>query len=126
MYKGEITVKDSILLTQREISRIFDRTQKPEAQDTDDGFVGDNIGICPLCGGNVVRTRYGYGCDKYKDGCKFSVNNVILDRVISVSHMKSLLQNGKTGKIDGFISKKSGKAFSASLKLEEGAVKFEF
>lgn len=126
VYKGEITVKDSILLTQREISRIFDRTQKPEAQDTDDGFVGDNIGICPLCGGNVVRTRYGYGCDKYKEGCKFSVNNVILDRVISISHMKSLLQNGKTGKIDGFISKKSGKAFSAILKLEDAAVKFEF
>ncbi len=126
VYKGEITVKDSILLTQREISRIFDRTKMPEAQDTDDGFVGDNIGICPLCGGNVLRTRYGYGCDKYKEGCKFSVNNVILDRVISISHMKLLLQSGKTGKIDGFISKKSGKAFSASLKLEDGTVKFEF
>ena len=126
VYKGEITVKDSILLTQREISKVFERTNQPEAKDTDDGFVGDNIGICPLCGGNVVRTRYGYGCDKYKDGCKFSVNNVILDRVISVSHMKALLKTGKTGKIDGFISKKSGKAFSAVLTLDEGTVKFEF
>ena len=126
VYKGEITVKDSILLTQREISKVFERTNQPEAKDTDDGFVGDNIGICPLCGGNVVRTRYGYGCDKYKDGCKFSVNNVILDRVISVSHMKSLLEAGKTGKIDGFISKKTGKAFSAVLTLDEGTVKFEF
>ena len=126
VYKGEITVKDSILLTQMEINKVFERIQLPFEKDADDGFVGDNIGVCPLCGSNVVRTRYGYGCDAYKEGCKFSVNNVILDRVISVSHMKALLENGKTGKIDGFISKKTGKTFSASLKLEEGTVKFEF
>ena len=122
VYKGEITVKDSILLTENEIKRVFDRDEK----DTDDGFVGDKVGICPLCKGNVVRTRFGYGCDKYKDGCKFSVNNVILDRVISVSHIKMLLETGKTGKIDGFISKKSGKPFSAVLKLEGDKVSFEF
>jgi len=122
VYKGEITVKDSILLTENEINKVFNREEK----DTDDGFVGDNVGVCPLCGGNVVRTKFGYGCDKYKDGCKFSVNNVILDRVISVSHMKMLLENGKTDKIDGFISKKSGKPFSAVLKLEDGKATFEF
>ncbi len=122
VYKGEITVKDSILLTENEIKRVFNRDEK----DTDDGFVGDNVGICPLCGGNVVRTKFGYGCDRYKDGCKFSVNNVILDRVISLSHMRMLLEKGKTGKIDGFISKKSGKPFSAVLKLEDGKVTFEF
>lgn len=122
VYKGEITVKDSILLTENEIKRVFNCDEK----DTDDGFVGDNVGICPLCGGNVIRTKFGYGCDGYKDGCKFSVNNVILDRVISLSHMKMLLETGKTGKIDGFISKKSGKPFSAVLKLEDGKVAFEF
>jgi len=122
VYKGEITVKDSILLTENEIKRVFNR----DIEDSDDGFVGDTVGICPLCGGNVVRTKFGYGCDEYKDGCKFSVNNVILDRVISITHMKMLLENGKTGKIDGFISKKSGKPFSAVLKLEDGKVTFEF
>ncbi len=122
VYKGEITVKDSILLTENEIKRVFDRDEK----DTDDGFIGDNVGICPLCGGNVVRTRFGYGCDEYKDGCKFSVNNVILDRVISVSNMKMLLETGKTGRIDGFISKKSGKPFSAALKLDGDKVIFDF
>lgn len=122
VYKGEITVKDSILLTQNEIKRVFDKDE----EDADDGFVGDKVGICPLCGGNVVRTRFGYGCDKYKEGCKFSVNNVILDRVISVSHMKKLLETGKTGTIDGFISKKSGKPFSAVLKLDGDKVVFEF
>lgn len=122
VYKGEITVKDSILLTENEIKRVFDKDE----EDTDDGFVGDKVGICPLCGGNVVRTRFGYGCDRYKKGCKFSANNVILDRVISVSHMKMLLETGKTGTIDGFISKKSGKPFSAVLKLDGDKVIFDF
>ena len=126
VYKGEITVKDSILLTQNEINRVFNKSEVPYEKDADDGFIGDNVGVCPLCGGNVVRTKFGYGCDGYKDGCKFSVNNVILDRVISLSHMKMLLETGKTGKIDGFISKKSGKPFSAVLKLEDGKVAFEF
>lgn len=126
VYKGEITVKDSILITQREISRVFDKTSLPPEKDTDDGFIGDKVGVCPLCGGNVIRTRFGYGCDKYKDGCKLSINNVILDRVISVSNVKLLLETGKTSKIEGFISKKSGKPFSAVLKLQDGNVVFDF
>lgn len=126
VYKGEITVKDSILLTQMEISKVFEKAQEKPETDNDDGFVGDNIGVCPLCGGNVVRTRFGYGCDKYKDGCKFSVNNVILGRVISVSNMKMLLETGKTSKIEGFISKKTGKPFAAVLKLDGDKVIFDF
>ena len=42
-------------------------------KDVDDGFFGDIIGKCPLCEGNVVRTRFGYGCDRYKDGCRVFV-----------------------------------------------------
>lgn len=126
VYKGEITVKDSILLTQMEIKKVFEKSAAAPEKDTDDGFVGDNVGVCPLCGGNVLRTRYGYGCDKYKDGCKFSVNNVILDRVISVSNMKMLLETGKTSKIEGFISKKTGKPFAAALRLDGDKVAFDF
>ena len=126
VYKGEITVKDSILLTQMEIRKVFEKTASSPETDTDDGFVGDIIGACPLCGGSVVRTRFGYGCDQYKEGCKFSVNNIILDRVISVSNIRLLLENGKTSKIEGFISKKSGKPFAAVLKLEGNGVSFEF
>ena len=90
------------------------------------GF-GDIIGKCPLCGENVIRTSFGYGCAGYKEkGCRFSVNNVICSRVISVSNVKKLLETGKTYKIEGFISPKSGKSFSAYLKLEQGRVVFDF
>ena len=126
VYKNEITVKDSIAIAQREIEAVFKRETAPPEKDTDDGFIGDKIGKCPLCEGTVVRTRFGYGCDGYKDGCKFSVNNVILDRVISVSNVKMLLETGRTSKIEGFISKKTGKPFSAVLKLDGDKVNFEF
>ena len=126
VYKGEITVKDSILLTEREIEKIFDKKEESAERDTDDGFVGDVVGKCPLCEGNVVRTKFGYGCDRYKEGCKFSANNVILGRVLSVSNMKMLLETGKTSKIEGFISKKTGKPFSAVLKLDGDKVVFDF
>jgi len=126
VYKSEITVKDSILLARREIEKVFAKNEQPIENDTDDGFIGDNVGMCPLCGGNVVRTKFGYGCDRYKDGCKMSINNVILDRVISKANVKMLLETGKSSKIEGFISKKTGKPFSAVLRLDGNKVVFEF
>ena len=126
VYKGEITVKDSILLTQCEIEKVFNKNEQSLENDTDDGFIGDNVGVCPLCGGNVVRTKFGYGCNRYKEGCKLGINNVILDRVISKANVKMLLETGKSSKIEGFISKKTGKPFSAVLKLDGDKVVFEF
>ncbi len=128
VYRSEITVKDSILLAQREITEVFSKStaEVPPEKDIDDGFIGDVIGKCPLCEGNVVRNRFGYGCDRYKDGCKFSISNVILDRVISKSNVKLLLETGKTSCIEGFVSKKTGKTFSAVLKLVGDKAVFVF
>ncbi len=96
-----------------------------EEDDTDDGFFGDNVGKCPLCGGDITRTKFGYGCRNYKDGCKFSIGGVICKRVISVSNVRKLLEEGRTSKINGFTSK-NGKMFDAFLKLENGKVVFDF
>ena len=126
VYRGEFGVVDSVALAVQEISEVFAQNpQKPEL-DTDDGFIGDLVGKCPVCGKGVVRTRYGYGCSGYKEGCKFSVNNVICGRVISLSNMKMLLETGKTSKIEGFVSKRTGNSFSAQLKLENGKAVFDF
>ena len=126
VYRGEFEIADSVQLAVKEISEVFNsQAQKPEL-DTDDGFVGDVVGKCPVCGKDVVRTRYGYGCSGYKEGCKFSVSNVICDRVISVSNIKMLLETGKTSKIEGFVSKRTGNKFSAQLKLENGKAVFDF
>ena len=127
VFRGEFSIDDSIAIAKEEIQSVFNFDEETRNSDTNDGFIGDVVGACPLCKENVVRTRFGYGCLGYKDkGCKFGVSNVICSRVISVSNMKKLLQTGKTDKISGFISPKTGNKFDAFLKLENGKAVFEF
>ena len=128
VFHGQMTVPESVGLAEKEIAEVFAgvRTPQPPETDTDDGFFGDIVGKCPLCGNDVARMKFGYGCRGYRDnGCKFTVRNVICGRIISLSNMKLLLTNGKTSKIRGFISK-NGKPFDAYLKLENGKVVFDF
>ncbi len=125
VYRGEITVNDSVALAEKEIREVFVRRELPPETDTDDGFFGDIVGKCPVCSNDVVKGRYGYGCRGYKDGCKFKIGGVICSRVVSVSNAKMILDTGKSSKIQGFVSK-SGKAFDAFLKLDGDKVVFEF
>lgn len=126
VFHGEMSVDDSVALARAEIAEVF--AHKPDrdvTRDTDYGFMGDEAGKCPLCGAPVVRTKFGYGCTGYKEGCKFSVNGIICGRVISLENAKLLLATGKTSKICGFTSK-NGKSFDAALRLEGGRAVFDF
>ncbi|MDO5149850.1 MAG: DNA topoisomerase [Oscillospiraceae bacterium] len=124
VYRGEIRVEDSTMLARREIEEVFSGSQMI-SEDADDGFIGDTAGKCPLCGREVRRTKFGYGCSGYREGCKFAVSGVICQRVISLSNVRLLLSEGRTAKINNFISK-NGKPFSAYLKLENGRAVFDF
>lgn len=127
VYKGEFTIRDSINLVKAEIESVFSKNADSPGTDTDTGFFGDVVGVCPVCRNNVVRNRYGYVCQGYKDGCKFKINGTICGRIISASNAKELLSNGKTFKIQGFISKKSGKQFDARLVFDQNnQIVFDF
>ena len=126
VYKGQIEIDDAIRLTVDELSQIFASKNVPIELDTDNGFFGDTVGQCPLCGGEVRRIKFGYGCSNYREtGCEFIINGYILGRSISMANAKMLLENGKTSKIQGFTSK-NGKKFDAFLKLQEGKIVFDF
>lgn len=128
VFRGEFTVDDSIAIAKKEIEEVFVKREATPETDTDDGFFGDVVGVCPLCRGQVKRTYFGYGCSEYKEkGCKFSINSVICSRAISVSNVKQLLETGRTYKIEGFVSPRTGKQFSSYLKLEaDGRAVFDF
>ncbi len=127
VYRGQITVRDSVSLAEAEISEVFDKKANADLTlDSDTGFFGDIVGKCPLCGKNLKRQRSFYGCTGYKEGCKFSVNLSICGRVISVSNLKMLLETGRTSVIRGFVSAKTKKSFDAALKLENGRAVFDF
>lgn len=127
VFRNSMTVEESVEMAKKEISEVFasGKTDAPPETDTFNGFYGDEIGVCPLCGKKVVKGRYGYGCAGYKEGCAFRISGVICKRVISVSNAKMLLENRESSEIKGFISK-TGKPFDARLYLEDGKVVFKF
>ena len=81
------------------------------------------IGVkCPMCGGELVTTPFGYGCANYKNdksGCNFNIGE-IAGMVPSEEQVKELIEKGKTGTIRGFKSK-AGKRFDACLVLNKEA-----
>ena len=126
VYHGRMTINDSVKIAQNEISAVFAEKSVPPQFDTDDGFMGDVAGKCPLCGGNVVRTKFGYGCENYRNGCKFTISRIICGRVIPIKSVETLLKSGMSGMIDGFVSPRNGKRFSAKLKIDNGRAVFVF
>ncbi len=125
VFKNEMAVCDSVEMAKNEIRQYFELREAAIEDDTDTGFFGDVVGVCPLCGDQVKRGKYGYGCMGYKKGCGFRVGSFICGRAISISNVKLLLENGRTSKIRGFISKQ-GKSFDAHLKLSDGRCVFDF
>ena len=127
VYRGEMSVADSVKLCQKEISDIFEGSARVAAEmpAVDTGKYGEIVGDCPRCGKHVVRGKTSYGCMGYTDGCEFRMGIRICQRDIPITEVKRLFATGMTAKITGFISKR-GKFFGARLKLEEGDVVFDF
>ncbi len=126
VFRGELSVNDSVALAADEVRAVFEKKDLPPEEDTDIGVFGEEVGSCPLCGKRVVRGKFSYGCAGYKEGCDFRVNTSICGRVISAANMRLLLEKGKTSKIKGFVSKKTGNPFDAALRLENGKAVFDF
>jgi len=124
VFHNDMTVDDSVKLACDEISLVFKKKDIPIEKDKDTGFFGDIIGKCPLCGSEVMKNRYAYGCKNYKE-CNFKINTTICGRMISKRNAELLLKDGITSKIEGFISK-NGKSFDAKLKLDNDKVVFDF
>ena len=126
VYRGEAEIDDTVKLAVDEISKYFaPAPERPLEEDTDTGFFGDVVGRCPLCQRDVRRTKYGYGCSGYKEGCKFSVGAYICGRAISARNVSQMLESGKTSVIKGFVSK-NGKSFDAALKIDGDRCVFDF
>ncbi|WP_321959332.1 DNA topoisomerase [Burkholderia cenocepacia] len=79
---------------------------------------------CPKCGATVHVDGRAYQCS----GCDFKVWGEILGRRLTEGEASKLLADRKTAVLSGFTSRKSGKKFSAALKLnvDTGEIDFEF
>ncbi|HKB39961.1 MAG TPA: topoisomerase C-terminal repeat-containing protein, partial [Gemmataceae bacterium] len=83
------------------------------------------LGPCPLCGSGVIEQDKSYSCSGWRSGCKFAIWKTIAGKRISPRTAQALLRRGRSQVLKGFKSK-SGRAFDARLKLDQGAVRFDF
>ncbi len=108
-----------------EISFDFDNVEAKEIKDVK----------CPICGGKIVVTPFGYGCSNYNkddpdNSCGFNLGQIAGVK-LKEAQVKELLQNGITSMISGFKSKR-GTKFDAKLALNKdehgkvSGVKFVF
>lgn len=77
---------------------------------------------CPVCGGEIVKTSFGYGCKNYnreskEAGCNFNIG-AMAGVKLNDSQLQALLQTGMTPEISGFKSK-SGTLFNARIALNK-------
>jgi DNA topoisomerase-3 len=82
------------------------------------------VGKCPLCGKPVREGKNNYYCAGYKEGCAFVIWKTIAGAAVSPSDASALL-TGKKTKLKK-CKNKDGKQFSASFRLTDGKVVFEF
>ena len=126
VFRGEMSVSESVLIAEGEIADIFKRGGGAATpMNTDIGKFGEIVGRCPVCGRNVVRGKFSYGCMGYNDGCSFRVGINICKKSIPISEVRRLLLEGRTAKMTGFISK-NGKRFDGRLALKDGSAVFDF
>jgi DNA topoisomerase-3 len=80
-----------------------------------------NLGPCPVCGRDVIENRKGYSCwSKDDPGCGFVIWKKKAGKILPVSVVKDLMEKGRTEKpVSGFKGR-SGRSFSAKLRLEQG------
>jgi DNA topoisomerase III len=79
-----------------------------------------NLGPCPICGRDVIENRKGYSCwSKDDPGCGFVIWKKKANKILPPSVVKELMATRKTEKpVSGFRGR-SGRTFSAKLKLEQ-------
>ena len=81
----------------------------------------EDVGECPACKARVVGTGDAYVCMNglaQPRTCDFRLGGTLLKKKISKTQVGKLLKSKRTDVIDGFVSAKTGNAFSAHLVLD--------
>ncbi len=90
------------------------------------GVSDATFGSCPACSQGVIQvTAKGWGCSRWRDGCRFMIWKVVAGKTLTASQVKTLLAGKPTRELQGFRSK-AGKTFAARLLLAGDRVTFVF
>ena len=81
------------------------------------------IGICPLCGGNILENSKAFGCSNWKSGCKMTIWKNFMGTTITKSDAEKLIQ-GKS--IKKKVTSKAGKTWEQELYFNTDECKVDF
>ena len=115
-YDAELTFSDTKQLITRPVEKA-DKPNKPNAPL-----------ICPKCKqGQLLKGKTAFGCSRFREGCAFLVPFTISSKTLTEKQVQQLIRKGKTSKIKGFVSHKTGNAFEAALAINaDFKVVFQF
>ena len=71
----------------------------------------------PINAGGRWPGRRGYGCDRFRQGCDFVVWQQVSGKTLTETQVRTLIEQGHTRLIRGFLSPK-GQKFAARLQLD--------
>ena len=108
----------------------FDFEERPEV-DAGEIASAPVVGDCPLCRGRVLELGDHYICEHAVNEprtCSFRMSRTILQRTITREEIATLLSEGRTHLLDGFISKRTNRPFKSYLVWDpkKKTVVFEF
>ncbi|HVM16175.1 MAG TPA: DNA topoisomerase 3 [Gaiellaceae bacterium] len=121
-HSREAFMKDIVSFTEQTVAQL-DKLKDVQVERA-------NLGPCPVCGRDVIENRKGYSCwSKDDPGCGFVIWKQKAGKTLPPSVVKELMANRRTEKpVTGFRGR-SGRSFSAKLRLEqneEGKWRVEF
>ncbi|CAH0121410.1 MULTISPECIES: type IA DNA topoisomerase [unclassified Paenibacillus] len=78
-----------------------------------------HFGDCPRpgCGGRIIMGRKGYGCNRYREGCKFVIWKESFGKPLTETMIKSLLQKGVTQALT--FKEGDGSSYKAKLRIAD-------
>jgi len=114
----------------------FDKERKPVRSGALTDFSNQiSLGQCPKCSSSVYEQEKDYVCINSvvlaanpKPHCDFKTSRIVLQQAISREQIGKLLSSGRTDPLEGFVSSRTKKRFTAMLVWDPvvGKVNFEF
>jgi DNA topoisomerase-3 len=87
------------------------------------------VGTCPVCGSDVLETRYGWLCSAYKkddeNSCKFGIRYEIRGVKLKDEQLSKILNEGQSDILSGFVTKDGKNKYKGTIKIEDGIVKIK-
>ncbi|KQN96767.1 type IA DNA topoisomerase [Paenibacillus sp. Leaf72] len=126
--KGQASEEKFMVQVQQFTTKIINKV-KESTGISQDSFV-NSIGNCPACeNGKLIESNNGYGCSRFKDGCKFTIRKIQFGKTLSIKQINELLTKGKTGELKFKSKKENASDYTARLVLKNkgtGEIGLEF